>query len=405
LCASLSLYLSLYIYIYTYICISLSLSLNEDVCPVAILNLPLSPLNRITHSEKKAVKEEEVKPCGASDWSLENRRKGLRFLSEVTLDAQQEQHLKTLLANGTVPGVPKLWEGAVGTETSSSTAKWQGTVRGSTSRGVRDSSEQASPSEIMLHWGAVKGDSVSFFSLEFAGPAMGTTRTLKYREIFRDPEDASPESEFRYARLIEGLSPGTTYAFRIRGFNGFGPGEYTYKTFTTRPAAPACPRITSLASDAVTLRWVFSDSFFKHIEELKRIFQQADADQSGAVSREELIAALGDTGPGSCSAELKAFLTKVAQKVGLEVGLGYGALFDMMEGDDDGTISWTEFESFFMSAGWAQSGSVSGSVRGSVHSFHTSATPTKTKASDAPSGTCCAVLCCAALHCTVTCVL
>jgi EF hand len=339
-----------------------------------------------------------VKPCGASDLTLETRRKGLRFLSEVTLGAQQEQHLKALLANGTVPGVPKLWEGAVGTETSSSTAKWQGTVRGSTSRGARDSSEQASPSEIMLHWGAVKGDSVSFFSLEFAGPAMGTTRTLKYREIFRDPEDASPESEFRYSRLIKGLSPGTTYAFRIRGFNGFGPGDYTYKTFTTRPAAPACPRITSLASDAVTLRWVFSDSFFKHVEELKRIFQQTDADQSGAVSREELIAALGDTGPGSCSAELKAFLTKVAQKVGLDVSQGYGALFDMMEGDDDGTISWAEFECFFMSAGWTQSGSVAGSVRGSINTFHTSATPTKAKATDAPSGMCCTILNCIVLY-------
>ena len=31
---------------------------------------------------------------------------------------------------------------------------------------------------------------------------------------------------------------------------------------------------------------------------------------------------------------------------------GLGAVFDMIEGDDDGTLSWKEFEAFFMGHGW-----------------------------------------------------
>jgi hypothetical protein len=88
--------------------------------------------------------------------------------------------------------------------------------------------------EIMVHWGATPGNSVSFFSLEMSGPVGLGHPDRKYREIFRDPEDASPDSEFRYSHLIEGLLAGTSYPFRVRGFNGFGPSEYSYKVFTTR---------------------------------------------------------------------------------------------------------------------------------------------------------------------------
>lgn len=324
---------------------------------------------------------------------MESRRKGLRYLNEVTYEAQQEQHLKGLLSNGTVPNVPKLWEGSASTNNNNGNnggTKWQGVKTSNALRASQrmESSQQSSPSEIMIHWGAAKGDSVSFFSLEFAGPSTGATRALKYKEIFRDPEDASPESEFRYARLIEGLLPGTSYAFRVRGFNGFGPGEYAYKIFTTRPAAPCCPRITCTASDAVTLRWVFSASFFKHMDDLKLIFQLADPDSSGGVTRDELAAVLDESGSAACSPELKSFLQKVAVKVGLDIAQGYGALFDFIEEDDNGTISWEEFESFFMSAGWATSTSVAGSVRASMNSFVTTAAENRSKTSDATSGRC-----------------
>ena len=126
----------------------------------------------------------DVKTCGVCDWSMDNRRKGLRFLNSITYQAQQEGHLRELLANGTVPNAPKLWEGSAESEnsnTATATAKWQGTLRASgtikgfsnsylsSSSRVNDNSEFASPTEIMLHWGPFKEDTVSFFSLEFAG--------------------------------------------------------------------------------------------------------------------------------------------------------------------------------------------------------------------------------------------
>jgi hypothetical protein len=65
-------------------------------------------------SDKKGGNE-DIKPCGASDWSIESRRKGLKFLLDITKEAQQEQYLKGLLANGSVPDAPKLWEGVAPT--------------------------------------------------------------------------------------------------------------------------------------------------------------------------------------------------------------------------------------------------------------------------------------------------
>ena len=59
-----------------------------------------------------------------------------------------------------------------------------------------------------------------------------------------------------------------------------------------------------------------------------------------------------------------------------------------IEEDDNGTISWEEFESFFMSAGWATSTSVAGSVRASMNSFVTTAAENRSKTSDATSGRC-----------------
>ena len=35
-------------------------------------------------------------------------------------------------------------------------------------------------------------------------------------------------------------------------------GEYTYKTFTTIPAAPIKPRPIKISADSVSLRWTFS---------------------------------------------------------------------------------------------------------------------------------------------------
>lgn len=56
---------------------------------------------------------------------------------------------------------------------------------------------------------------------------------------------------------VRGLSPNTRYGFRVRAFNGFGPGVYAHGCFATRPARPAAPVAVKLAPTEVTLQWVF----------------------------------------------------------------------------------------------------------------------------------------------------
>ena len=169
----------------------------------------------------------------------------------------------------------------------------------------------------------------------------------------RDPVDAEPDSDFTFAHLLTDLQPGTSYAFRIRAFNGYGPGEYTYKVLSTRPAKVRRPKVTCVTNDSVTLRWQFSPLFLKRSEELERLFTLADDDRSGKVDRGELTAILTSSAKASAFPDLLSFLRQRAKTLGLDLSQrGLGALFDMMEGDDDGMLSWTEFEGFFMGAGW-----------------------------------------------------
>lgn len=114
---------------------------------------------------------------------------------------------------------------------------------------------------------------------------------------------------------MDKLEPGCSYAFRIRAFNGYGPSPFSYKIFSTRPAVPAVPRAINIAHDAVTLRWVFSNTFMYQMQQLKKLFELADADGSGEVSREEL--ALIFTDNAESNPELMRMLKKVLVKRGM----------------------------------------------------------------------------------------
>ena len=250
--------------------------------------------------------------------------------------------------DGSPPAAPRLWDGSHAPPEAILGASEVGSQLGHT----------ASCTELRVCWApANAGDLVSFFSVEFGGAAGtaqrgGTSLSDRYKEIYRDPEDASPGKSFVGNLLKGSLQPGTSYLFRIRAFNGFGHGEYTYKILTTTPSQPPCPRITSVSSDSVTLRWTFSPTFLKRMEELKRVFKQADLDGSGQIGREEFAAALDVKRPGG--GDLLDFISKVAAKVGLNVARdGLGPVFDAIESDDDGQLSWKEFENFFMNAGWS----------------------------------------------------
>ena len=174
------------------------------------------------------------------------------------------------------------------------------------------------------------------------------------------PPDANVNSTFKLkywvgrdghgtCKTIGKLQPGTNYQFRIRGMNGFGPGNFSYKQFTTRPLPTAPPRIVKIAYDSVTLRWVFSAGFFKALAELRRLFVLADSSKDGQVSREELLHAL----ERPSSPELQTLINKAMKTLPARVrDGGLAAVFDELEGNDDNLISWDEFERFFFNAGW-----------------------------------------------------
>jgi len=280
--------------------------------------------------------------CPFSEWTNEQRKIGLTFLIDETRQLRKEDTLQKILSKGSVPKPPTF--------------------------GVAKSYSQASSTELTLHWEPQADDLVSFFCVESSGPT-GQAKEGKYTEVFRDPPNADPSSKFSLTYTLRNLQPGTSYQFRIRGFNGFGPGDYKYRIFTTRTDAPPPPRILKLSSDSVTLRWSFSETFFARMDELARMFKRMDVDNSGAVSRAELTAAVEDQ--ADKSSVLRSFLAKKADSIGVDISEGCGALFDAIEGDDNGDLTWEEFETFFLAHGWADAGTsksigVSQSMRSSM---------------------------------------
>jgi hypothetical protein len=231
----------------------------------------------------------ETTSCDFSSWTMAQRQGGLSHLIQHTAVARRESELKKLMANGSVPRVPRLWSATL-EDTDVNDQEYDD-----------PNDNEALCTELFLRWApADKGDLVSFFSIECSGQAGKGGNETNYTEIFRDPPDANPDSVFAYSSWYRGsaprnhrestrptgfLIPGASYSFRIRCFNGYGPGEYAYKVFTTRPAPPVQPRPLSIASDSCTLKWIFSESYYQQIDELKKIFNAADADGSGCICR------------------------------------------------------------------------------------------------------------------------
>lgn len=125
----------------------------------------------------------------------------------------------------------------------------------------------------------------------------------------------------------------------------------------------------SVTHDSVSLRWIFSSTFLHQLQQLKKIFDLADTDRSGMVSREELIAIFADQASSTLT-DLMSMIRKVLIKKGVnpdQVSFsflyssrgyphnrsrqGITGIFDLIETDDDNAISWQEFEKFFVAGG------------------------------------------------------
>jgi Fibronectin type III domain len=213
------------------------------------------------------------KQCAMAKWSSDGRKRGLQFLDDITRDLQEEHRIQTLTAKGKPPQAPRLWDG-------SSSGHDDG------SYSAYDEIVAASSTEILVCWAPAseKGDYISFFSLEFGGP-ITAGKHADYQKIFQDPEESEPHAEFSFCFRLRDLQPGTSYAFRVRAVNGFGPGDYTYRVFTTRPEKVPRPKIIGSTIDTVVLRWNFSSAFYQRMAELEHIFYVVDSDKSGAISR------------------------------------------------------------------------------------------------------------------------
>ena len=130
------------------------------------------------------------------------------------------------------------------------------------------------------------------------------------------------------------------------------------------PAAPDTVRSCFIIASALTCccpskgpSCKFTPSFFKCLDDLKKIFNSADTDGTGTVERDELNAILKEKAP--YNGEITSFLKKVQTSTGVSFEYGYDTLFDLIESDDDGHLTWDEFETFFLNVGWS-GGSSSG---------------------------------------------
>ena len=155
----------------------------------------------------------------------------------------------------------------------------------------------------------------------------------EFKEIFRDPPDANSEAEFSF--WVDRLQPNTTYSFRIRAFNGFGPGPYIRKDFTTQPAAPPTPVLVKAATNAATIKWKFGSRTSRHFAVLKKIFNALSSDDVTPLPRVDLLLHLEKKHPETLLFLRSAVIARESMTV-----------FDAIESHDDPNVYYGEIERY-----------------------------------------------------------
>jgi len=187
------------------------------------------------------------------------RRTALDALLDLSDEARREARLRTVLAAGAVPGMPDLW---------SATPE---------ELHVEGAQLETLLTRLVLRWRPASADTngtIAFFSLEFSG-SLGSRaqRDNRFAEIARDPPTACDDA-FAFQHVVSGLTPDTTYLFRLRAFNSHGPGPYVWRHLTTPPARPRIPLPVRVGARTVMLRWAVPDTLATRAIDLRRAFEE-----------------------------------------------------------------------------------------------------------------------------------
>ncbi|DAZ96822.1 TPA: hypothetical protein N0F65_007083 [Lagenidium giganteum] len=270
-------------------------------------------------TDMRVVRTNAPKTCAYSKWTDEQAAPFIKKL-ELWSAEQREQHvLQQLVTEGAPPEAPPLF---------------------------RDDDDALDPTTtLLLRWAPppVNGNNgPAFYILETMG-AEGTAsfRNVEFRELYRDPKDyLDNDGAPRYRYVVTGLSPNTKYGFRLRALNGFGAGPYTFGYFVTAPSIPPAPLAIKVTANSIHLGWASSSYYRKQLRELRQVFDEADTDGNGQISRDEFMEEIERRKP-----RLLEFLQKT--NANTATGGVPLSIFDAIETDDNESISWQEFMTFF----------------------------------------------------------
>jgi Ca2+-binding EF-hand superfamily protein len=285
----------------------------------------------------RVVKKLAPAPCPFSQWSDELALPFLKKLELWSAAPREQRVLQQLVTNGQPPDAPPLYRVDEDVE-------------------INDNNDSEAAVDattmLLLRWAPPRvtgNNGAAFYQLETAGAEGSSSfRKNEFREICRDPRDFSDNGgKPRYQFLVTGLTPNTKYAFRVRALNGFGAGSYNFAYFVTAPASPPAPVAVKVSASSISLAWDTSRSYQRHLRELRRVFDAADADGDGVISRDEFMDQLERRQP-----RLLEFLQRVTIANGSKTD-GNGpplSVFDVIETDDSENLSWSEFLGFFHGA-------------------------------------------------------
>jgi hypothetical protein len=133
---------------------------------------------------------------------------------------------------------------------------------------------------VSLQWEPAKsesrGEAPSFFVVETCG-RVGSADSLsgRWSSVCVDPPcppsmDATITGP-KFQCIVEGLSPGDAYLFRVRSVNAFGVSPFTVLRVAVQPAIPFLPSASHRASRSLTIEWSeqrFSQEMWKRLHEV-----------------------------------------------------------------------------------------------------------------------------------------